>query len=1475
MTLSNRIRLAWALTVASYTGLNDVVYGVTVSGRNAAVPGVEQMTGATLATYPLRVRLQPSGCVADELRAIQRDAVATLPFEQLGLQHISALGEEAARACRFQSLLVVQQPEAVEMDQAEPGILSPAPDVDGEPAGGTHALTVLCTPSSSQSGVKVEGLYDARVFPETQTRRALNLFGHFLAELTSAEHDQRVADLNRISEEDQKQLAVWNREVHPRLPVCVHQLIEEHAQSQPQAPAIAAWNGELTYADLDKLSSQLTARLVACGVRRETFVPLCMHKSRWVAVAMLAVAKAGGAFILLDPSHPIPRLQHICHDSKAPVVISSTATLEVARQLGCYHVLPVENTTGNIDSDDCSDDDSLDDVMLVPSVAQPEDALYAVFTSGSTGKPKGVVVEHGAFATNAVVTGSDYLLNKHSRVLQFASHAFDATVLDYLFPLVCGGCVCVPEETASRDDLGRVINDLGVNWAALTPSVARILDPDSLPRLQVLALVGEAAKAVDVATWADRVRLLNAYGPAECSVVSTIQTRINKHDATDDAAFPHNPANIGRSVAGATWLVDPDDHDKLVPIGAVGELLMQGPMVGRGYLGNPDQTAASFIAFPPWLRRLRPQDHSGKMYKTGDLVRYSPSDDGSLDYIGRKDNQVKLRGQRIELGEVEAQTGKCLPPGTDVVVDIITPREPNAQPMLVAFVWNGPAGSASQQTRCQGHSELLSVPQETFRTTAVQAESALRETTLPRHMIPALFILLTHLPLSLTGKANRRCIKEHASSLTLRELEQYRGNVSSPAGSSQCKRPPASDAERTVLQLVARVLQADHTDIGIDDNFFHVGGNSLSAMAISTQARRMGLDVSVVDIFTHPQLSVLAAAVTGRNSPNTHEAEGPPAPFALLSQAGISQDSVINGTLEQCGFTQHQRHLIDDIYPCTPMQEGLFSLTMRQSGAYVTKLALDLSEDIDITRFRAVLEAVCQANPILRTRIVPAGAIGQLHQVVINSRSASVIYGPTSPSQDKQSAFHIRPGGPLARIDLVVLPQERCRVVFRLHHSIYDGISIRLVLNQLEEAYSNQTPLSLRPYSSFVKYCILAPDSADFWKQELADASTPAFPPVPMKGSALQSPSSTEEYIPFQWDASAGVPVAAALKLAWGIIVSQYTGEKDVIFGTVVSGRSASVPYIEQLSGPTIATVPFRVRHDPTMVVQDALGEVQERTTRMVPFEQTGLQRIRLLGYDDACRFQNLLLIQLPEGEDAPESALYCTAPPDPEDEQPVFDTYPLTMVCTPMADSLSVRAIYDQGVIDGAFVHKVLAQFLHVVTHLNSFEHRQHPLHDMPQVSMPDLAQFRTWNGSLPQSEDRCVHELVGDTAAALPLAPAICAWDGDFNYTQLDRLASLLACQLLGLSGLDPNSSIPIYFEKSRWTAVAALAVLKTGRTIMLLDTAYPMQRVEEICQATQPTVIISSVNTASRASSLAPNNITLSDEHAAWLEKHRHQI
>ncbi|OJZ79695.1 hypothetical protein ASPFODRAFT_148698 [Aspergillus luchuensis CBS 106.47] len=436
-----------------------------------------------------------------------------------------------------------------------------------------------------------------------------------------------------VSEEDRRQMKAWNGEVPARVERCVHELVAERCRAQPDAPAVCAWDGDFTYGELDARSSALAAHLAARGVGPEVFVPLCFEKSRWTTVAMLAVMKAGGAFVLLDPSHPPARRREICRAVSANLIVASAEQAAAAGDLETPVVVVDDARTTTWPQSS---------TRWEGSPVKPDNALYAVFTSGSTGTPKGVVIPHAAFATSVVPYGRQLRVTSVSRVLQFSSYAFDASIMDTFIALVFGGCLCIPSKSAWSNDISFTVQQYGVNCAELTPSLLRMLDPQDVQTLKTVVAAGEPLCATTVKKWSRSAQLINAYGPAECSVACAVQTNITAGS---------DPRNIGWASGCVSWVVDRDDHERLVPIGAVGELLIEGPIVGRGYLNDSEKTAAVFIEPPAWLHEFRGSGTGGRLYKTGDLVQYAA--DGSLRFVGRKDTQVKLRGQRIELGETD------------------------------------------------------------------------------------------------------------------------------------------------------------------------------------------------------------------------------------------------------------------------------------------------------------------------------------------------------------------------------------------------------------------------------------------------------------------------------------------------------------------------------------------------------------------------------------------------------------------------------------------------------------------------------------------------------------------------------------------------------------------------------------------------------------------------------------------------------
>ncbi|KAJ4148295.1 hypothetical protein LMH87_002773 [Akanthomyces muscarius] len=897
ITLATCIQLAWAATMASYTGINDVVFGLTVSGRASPVPGIDKMAGPTIATFPLRVRLRPGVSVQEELLALQNHVISTIPFEHFGLQNISRLGDNAAKACKFQSLLVIQQSQFPSEEKCELFVATEDPML--RPTWDTYALSILCNPAID-GNIHLEAVYDDYVVPKAQAKRILQVFAAVLKQIVSSQ-DILVADIDGISTEDLQQIQAWNKSVSPAVTECIHDMIHDRAAFQPEATAIDAWDGKFTYKELDERSSVLSGILVGHGLRQENFVPLCLKKSKWVAVAILAVAKAGGAFILLDPVHPTERLMWICRNAQAPMILCAKDTAGLAAELGCQRVIQVDGSNTQYDTV------SPFNGIYQTSRTLPGNAVCAIYTSGSTGAPKGVVIEHSALATQVTSLGPVYELNPRSRIFHFASHAFDIAVSDYLFGLATGACICVPKEADSRDNLASAMRECRANWAFLTPSVARTLSPSAVPDLRVLVLGGESARAADFRTWSRAVRLLYVYGPAECSIYSTVQV-IRQPEA--------NPVNIGKGVNGTCWLIEPNNPEKLVAIGAVGELLIEGPLVGRCYLGDKDIHSSSFIRYPKWLQALRGSKPVNRLYRTGDMLRYSPVGDGSLEFVGRKDNQVKLHGQRMELAEIEHHVARSFPAATDSIVGIITPLGSTDQKILAAFIWDATITAEKhpvQSPRTLHESSLFAGQNEAFKLRVTSAEAELRK-SLPRFMIPSLWIPLAKFPLSHNGKADRRLIKNQAALLSMRELGIYQS-----FGSSN-KRPPSTESESRIHQLVADVLGLSFRDVGLDDNFFQLGGDSIKAMIMSTRAGDMDLRLAAADILAYPRLCDMAEAATHASANKTFyfEQHPPPPPFSLLPTEH-NRDELLQELSEQCRI---DRDGIDDVYPCTPLQEG-------------------------------------------------------------------------------------------------------------------------------------------------------------------------------------------------------------------------------------------------------------------------------------------------------------------------------------------------------------------------------------------------------------------------------------------------------------------------------------------------------------------------------------------------------------------------
>jgi amino acid adenylation domain-containing protein/non-ribosomal peptide synthase protein (TIGR01720 family) len=814
VTTTNLVHVAWALVLRCFTGTDDVCFGYLNSGRDVPVEAVQDAVGPFFNILVRRIRLPQTSDLLSILLHTQEELSDNLSHQHYPLADLYHANGLAGRSL-FNTLVSVQ--ESVDGVAHDSELIM---DLQGahQPTEYAITLNLLLTHGSIEIGLD----YDTLLFSEFHASVILQSFCQALSHVISDERVQ-VGDTSLVHSDTLKMITELNGAQMDVVDKCVYELIVHHCETSPDRPAVCAWDGSLSYGELDQLSDVLASKLISRGVGTNHFVPICLSKSFWTPVAILAILKAGGAFVLLDVSFPQSRLRDICNTIQATVIITSEGLRGLSSKLA-PEAMVLPQTSELLRHDDLHSKSWKESVSV-----GPRDPAYAVFTSGSTGKPKGVVMENRSFCTQICGQRGVLHLDHESRILQFSGYAFDVAVLDHLMSLTIGGCICIPSEEDRHTSFARAARELRGNWVFLTPSVARAFDPADFPTLQTVCLGGESPRESDITTWSSHgINCIGAYGPAECSISITVQSPLIAID----------PRCIGRSPVARTWIVDPQNHHVLLPIGATGELLVEGCLLFRGYLGDPEGQDPC-VEPPAWRSQFHFQEADCRLYKTGDLVQYSV--DGSLRYMGRKDSQVKLRGQRMEIGEIEGALKKSFPSSKGIVASVVT-LDDNSSPFLVAFI---------QWHHHDGNESVLLSSSHDFQQAMSCAKSNLRG-SLPSYMIPSVFLPISSVPLSPTGKTDHKRLRAELNRLGRVKIERYHSSKTSP------KRGLLSEDEKTLQRLLMLVLNLPEENIDLDEDFFYIGGDSLSAIKLVNVAGKEGLELSVADIFHTPILSDLA-----------------------------------------------------------------------------------------------------------------------------------------------------------------------------------------------------------------------------------------------------------------------------------------------------------------------------------------------------------------------------------------------------------------------------------------------------------------------------------------------------------------------------------------------------------------------------------------------------------------------------------------
>lgn len=1393
ITTATVIQAAWAVVMARHAGTDDTVFGLTLSGRDAPVAGVTNMLGPTITTVPLRINLDNTKTAAEFLHDVQAQVSQVRLHQHFGLQRIRRLSPEARSAADFQSLLVIH-PGDFEQEQnlSELGLqLVRVEETDTRDL----ALTIQCV--IDDSVLRIRAQYDDKVVAEGQLESLLYQLEHVASQLAKESTSMTIYDLDMMSTYDLRRLATWNAVMPPPVAASIHGLVEERAIATPHAKATCGSDGEYTYMELNAMADKLADHLFNIGISTEVRVVLCFTKSTWPIISMLAVLKCGGVCVSVNPDHPLPRLLEICEDVEAKVLLCDDKS--VSQFPG--HVAHVVAVNASLLTQLESQTGQHRTSVL------PNNAAFIVYTSGSTGKPKGSVLEHQALCTSLNVIGEKSDMNAGTRTLQFSAYTFDAHILEIFGTLIHGGCICVISDSERMNNLAGIINDRQVNWSLLTPTVARLLTPGDIPTLKTLILSGEPLAQQDIQKWAGQLRLLNGLGPSECSILACI---------TDTLTAESEPSNIGHAIGCHLWITNPRRPDRLLPIGSTGELTIEGPILGREYVNRAKATAAAFITDPAWSRGK--SDRSRRFYRTGDLAKFNQ--DGSVIFIGRADTQVKIRGQRVELSEIEHNLKIHGPTFAGVVVEVLTISSRGDTQTLAAFI-----SSRGTATVGDGDGPVLTMNSR-LKDDFTRVQEALT-TRLPRYMVPSMFLPIRNLPVSASGKLERKTLRGWVSALSGDELAQY--YLTSSTVSSQ----PTTENEKRLLQLWAQVLKLPKNTIGTSDNFFQLGGDSVMAMELIAAARTLELSLTVAEVFQSPQLIEMAKHL--RESTNVSTLPAIVEAFSLV-QDKVDLATCIEEAAQEC---QVGADFVEDIYPCTPIQEALMAISSHRPRAYTHQAVFKLPRTMDLNRFKLAWEAFVSTQAIFRTRIVVQQGIGSL-QVVLNTK----ITWRTGTSLEQYLKLDreepIEYGGDLSRFAIVEQHDESV-FVWTLHHATYDGWSLSKVFEEVGRNYRNEAAKPVVPYNQFIRYLatIDVKDSDEFWRGQFPDI-TEAFPRLPSTDYTARPRQRKTATMKLSRKTGTATTMASVILAAWALVTAPYTDGNQAHFGLTLSGRDAAVAGIPEIMGPTITTVPLRISLDYTEGVTDFLQRVQAQVTLIRKYQHTGLQRIRRLSPEAwaAVDFQSLLVIQNVGDEEisAPLSALGLQAIDYEEDE---FLDLALTTECIIRQDALHVNIQYDNHVVADKQVDFLLCQLEHTLSLLLG-PSQGTSLQDLNLMSPYDLQQLALWNKETPESVAATVHGLVEMQVLATPDAVAISGFDGEYTYAELDTMASTLAAHLVDC-GVGLEVQVVLCFAKSSWPIVAMLAVLKSGGVCVSVNPQHPSARLLDICRDAAPAVVL----------------------------------
>ncbi|MGW4379739.1 amino acid adenylation domain-containing protein [Kitasatospora sp. NPDC004531] len=1398
LTLGSVAYTLWGVLVGALTGTTDTVFGTTVSGRPEDLPGAEQMVGLFINTVPVRVRPGATDTLAVAAAEVQRAQADLMDHQHLGLAAVQRAAGVGGPL--FDTLLVVENYRGGGEELKARLAQGDGPTVTALGArDATHyplGLTLL-----PGADLRLELEYRPDVFDAEQAATVVERFCALL-DAFAADPDTPLARLDLLTPAEQP--AITGPALPAVPPPGVDDLLRARAEDTPDAralvgPALDGRPTDRTFGRLDADTDTLARLLLARGLRAEQICALALPRSTEAVTALLAVLRAGGAYLPLDLDHPDRRLADLLADARPAVLLTTRAVLARLPERPAANVVLLDDPATLAELDALPAGPVTDEERGGP--IDPAQAAYVIHTSGSTGRPKGVLLTHAGLANLA----QDHLSREFAdalaatgeqriKALHTASFSFDSS-WEQLIWLLGGHELHLLAEADRRDAEAVVeyVRAAGIHALDVTPSyAAQLLDSGLLSgahRPPVLLLGGEA---LPEALWTrlraePGVTALNYYGPTEFTVDALVA------DLADSAT-----PTVGRPLTGGRAYVL-DALLRPVPAGAPGELYLAGVQLARGYLHRPGLTAGRFVADPFG-------GPGSRMYRTGDLVRRRA--DGGLDYLGRADEQLKIRGYRIELGEIEAE----LAAHPAVAQCAVTVRRGPVDRIVAHLVPAGP----DRPDPAELHEHLAA--------------------RLPAYMVPSAFAVLDALPLTVNGKLDRTALPDDALDF----------------GATGGSRAAETPTELLLCALYGEVLGLP--EAGPEDDFFRLGGDSISSIRLIGAARAEGLTLSPRDVFERRTPAALAALADSREAAAARP-ELPELPAATDA--------------EHAAVRAAAPHLeIADIWPVSPLQEGLLFEAEYDDSAvdvYTARDVITLDRRLPLDTLRAAVTAVLDAHPNLRAGFLPAGPdrplqfvpravdvplteldLSHLTEQQFTERLAELV------EREAATRFDLAKP-PLLRLLSVLAPDGGQRILLTNHALLWDGWSSGLFLQELLGRCAG-LPVArpALPYREFLR-SLAARDTAadqDAWRRALAGLDGPTLlAPGARERAGLLPQSVTARLgreLTYELGELArvrGLTLNTVLSGAWALLLAGLTNRQDVVFGATVSGRPAELPGIDGTIGMFLNTVPVRAALDPAESVAAFLARHQDEQAALLPHHQTGLGAIqRETGFGRL--FDTLQVLRnTPADEPARADLRERLGVREVEDVDAAH--FPLIFITNP-GEALTFEWKYRPDVFDRHEIEQHAERLIMLLAQLTADPDR--PVRSLDVLTCGERELLGVWGATGCGVPSASVAELLAERAVLVPGETALVFGSQSWSYAELDARVDGLA-RLFAARGAGPERVVALGLPRSLDMVAALFAVLRCGAAYLPLELDYPAERLALMVEETAPVVLVTTEAASAR--------------------------